>query len=214
MRATAQTTIKTRRLSPRKEPRQLRAAVTRDAILQAAAHILDNAGLAAFNTNRVAEVAGVSIGSLYQYYPNKDALLMALSVQQHVDLAAALEQEIIRVQGRGLVHTARALVLVALKQQFTRPQLAATLDYVERSLPPSPELAAQRQMLLTLLVGALGPYRADIAGNLREAALDLQAMVQSMLDGAAARGEGNTVALRRRIERAVLGYLLGPRQQT
>jgi AcrR family transcriptional regulator len=59
-------------------PRQARAVVTRTAILEAAAHILASGGLAAFNTNAVAARAGVSIGSLYQYFPNKDALMAAL----------------------------------------------------------------------------------------------------------------------------------------
>lgn len=63
---------------PRKQPLQARARVTVDAILEAAAHILRSQGYDAFNTNRVAEHAGVSIGSLYQYFPNKGSLLQAL----------------------------------------------------------------------------------------------------------------------------------------
>lgn len=62
----------------RKKPRQGRSRFTVDAIIQAAAHILVTDGYATFNTNRVAEVAGVSIGSLYQYFPNKQSLIVAL----------------------------------------------------------------------------------------------------------------------------------------
>jgi AcrR family transcriptional regulator len=68
----------------RKEPRQKRARATVEAILEAAARILDRLGWGGFTTNAVAEVAGVSIGSLYQYFPNKLALIEALQ-QRHFD---------------------------------------------------------------------------------------------------------------------------------
>ncbi|MEN0061122.1 MAG: TetR/AcrR family transcriptional regulator [Myxococcota bacterium] len=61
---------------PRKVPRQRRARETVRAILDATAHILRQDE--SLTTNRVAEVAGVSIGSLYQYFPDKDALVAAL----------------------------------------------------------------------------------------------------------------------------------------
>ncbi|NDZ78051.1 TetR/AcrR family transcriptional regulator [Streptomyces sp. SID10853] len=77
-----------RRLQPRKEPRQVRAELTRQRILTAAAHVFAEHGYAAGTTNRIAEQAGVSIGSLYQYYPNKDAILAEL-VTRHLDAGAA-----------------------------------------------------------------------------------------------------------------------------
>ena len=65
-------------LRQRKSPRQQRSADTVEALLTAAARVLERESLAGFNTNRVAEVAGVSVGSLYQYFPNKSALIAAL----------------------------------------------------------------------------------------------------------------------------------------
>jgi len=62
----------------RKTPRQARARTTVDAILFAAAHILKTQGEPGLTTNRIAEVAGVSIGSLYQYFPNKQEIVHAL----------------------------------------------------------------------------------------------------------------------------------------
>lgn len=70
----------------RRIPTQTRAKVTRDAILVAAAHILEQDGEAAFTTNRVAEKAGVSIGSLYQYFPHKTAILIALAERAEAKL--------------------------------------------------------------------------------------------------------------------------------
>jgi AcrR family transcriptional regulator len=66
----------------RKEPRQSRGRTTVDIILKATARVLLEDGYDAFTTKRVAQVAGVSIGSLYQYFPNKQALLVAL-VENH-----------------------------------------------------------------------------------------------------------------------------------
>lgn len=77
-----------RRLQPRKRPRQVRAELTRQRILTAAAHVFADHGYAAGTTNRIAERARISIGSLYQYYPNKDAILVEL-VTRHLDAGMA-----------------------------------------------------------------------------------------------------------------------------
>ena len=79
-------TAKAKALQPRKQGKQQRAVVTRQRILDAAAHVLATHGYAAGTTNRVAEAAGVSIGSLYQYFPNKDAILVELATA-HVNSA-------------------------------------------------------------------------------------------------------------------------------
>src|ERR1051325_4120912 len=76
-----------RRLEPRRRPRQVRAELTRERILDAAAHVFAEHGYAAGTTNRIAERARTSIGSLYQYFPNKDAILAELLVQ-HIDRGA------------------------------------------------------------------------------------------------------------------------------
>ncbi|GAA0960147.1 TetR/AcrR family transcriptional regulator [Actinocorallia libanotica] len=68
-----------RRLRPRKRPGQLRAVETRERLLAAAARVFAEHGYAAGTTNRIAEAAGHSIGSLYQYFPNKDAILVELA---------------------------------------------------------------------------------------------------------------------------------------
>lgn len=74
----------------RKEPQQERARATVEAILEAAARILDRQGWSGFTTNAVAEVAGVSIGSLYQYFPNKLALVEAILRRHFDDVLSAL----------------------------------------------------------------------------------------------------------------------------
>jgi len=69
--------------STRRAPTQDRARATVGVILEAAAQIFSELGYAAGTTNRIAERAGVSVGSFYQYFPNKDAVLVAL-VERHV----------------------------------------------------------------------------------------------------------------------------------
>jgi AcrR family transcriptional regulator len=73
-----------RQLQPRKQPRQRRSEETRRRILDAATQVFAKYGYAAGTTNRIAELADMSIGSLYQYYPNKDAILLELATQ-HLD---------------------------------------------------------------------------------------------------------------------------------
>lgn len=71
-------------LSPRKKPQQRRSLVTIDTIFEATIQVLLANGLDGITTIQIAERAGVSVGSLYQYFPNKDAILVALT-QRHLE---------------------------------------------------------------------------------------------------------------------------------
>lgn len=78
------------RISTRKEPKQARSADLVASVLEAAAQVLAERGAQRFTTARVAERAGVSVGSLYQYFPNKAAILFRLQAQEWRDTAALL----------------------------------------------------------------------------------------------------------------------------
>lgn len=101
------------RLSPRKSPLQERSQVTVDAILQGASQVLVKVGYERANTTLIAQAAGVSVGSLYQYYPNKDAVFSAL-------LKAELEQALMLMRA-----ALEAMALQPFDQQVR--QLVATL---------------------------------------------------------------------------------------
>jgi AcrR family transcriptional regulator len=75
------TTNRRQSLKPRKIPQQSRAEQTVATILEAAARVLESKGLDGLNTNLVAQRAGVSVGTLYQYFPGKDAIIVALSLK-------------------------------------------------------------------------------------------------------------------------------------
>ncbi|HXH55971.1 TetR/AcrR family transcriptional regulator [Iamia sp.] len=76
-------------LRPRKDPRQRRSAETRARILVAARAVFEEHGYSHGTTNRIAAAARLSVGSLYQYFPNKDAILVEL-VDAHIDAGAAV----------------------------------------------------------------------------------------------------------------------------
>jgi AcrR family transcriptional regulator len=80
------------RTSPRRKPRQQRSQATVEAILDATARVLCTTGNDRASTNRIALAAGVSVGSLYQYFPSKEALVAAL-VERHIASMTALVRE-------------------------------------------------------------------------------------------------------------------------
>ncbi|EXG82808.1 TetR/AcrR family transcriptional regulator [Cryptosporangium arvum] len=111
-----------RRLQPRRRPRQVRAELTRERILTAAAHVFVEFGYAAGTTNRIAERARISIGSLYQYFPNKDAVLAELLIR-HVDRGVWRGADQLDLSPGSLEATVRALVRDAIDNHQDDPQL-------------------------------------------------------------------------------------------
>lgn len=81
----------------RRRPKQQRAQATRDLIFEAAAQILEREGEAAFNTNRLAERAGVGVGTIYQYFSDKDAILFAMGEAEQ----ARIDAENARIAAKG-----------------------------------------------------------------------------------------------------------------
>ena len=185
-------------LSPRKQPVQARSRALVEAILTAAARVLEQAGLEGFNTNRVAEAAGVSVGSLYQYFPGKTALLAALVRQDAAAFGAALTQA--AGAGGSLRETAEALLDVMISHQSERPALARALDFAERDLGLDHEDDA---VVLALTQAALARHAAELPGlDFTEAAQDLMVIGRALSDSGM-----NPASMKRRMLRAVLGYL-------
>lgn len=191
-------------LKPRKLPAQPRSTGTVATILEAAARILERRGFAGFNTNAVAALAGVSIGSLYQYFPNKDALVAALIERETAVLIkelSAVTPEVSFTVGM------RRMIEAAIAHQMRRPQLARLLDFEEQRLPLGALNEKLGQTIASLVVSLLGRPGAPRAANKVVVALDLLAIVKGMVDAAGQRGERDSIALQRRVEQAVNGYL-------
>jgi len=199
------------RLRPRKAPRQRRSARMVEDIVEAAARILESRGLAGFNTNAVAERAGVSVGSLYQYFPSKEALVAELSRRERGRLAAAVSRAAEADAGPGsLEHGLRQLLRAAIRHQMARPDLARILDFEEQRLVLDESDREATGVLAGAVEGLLRRHRRQIVvRDLGEAAVDLVAIARALIDGAALRGPIVPRSLEARVMRAALGYLTG-----
>lgn len=188
--------------NPRKTPRQARAAVTVDAILDATAHILREGGLAGLTTNAIAERAGVSIGSLYQYFPGKEALLCALIRRKRAGMLLALRS--VTTGAMSLEQAVEAFIAEGIAHQAGDPALSLALTYAEQTLPIQPETAALKAAIIaevSVMLAQHGIEDPDVAAR------DIVALSRGMADHAGLYGERFETSLLRRIKRAVLGYL-------
>jgi len=194
-------------IAPRKQPRQARSAATVEVILTAAARVLARDGLAGFNTNRVAETAGVSVGSLYQYFPNKSALTAALIARAQTALAEGLEARIQALKGASLAEAVADLARLAVAQQYGEARLAAALDHEERRLPV-PEITEARGRMEAAVQGLLDRRQHELARNLTSsAAADCLTLARALVEADALAGSPPCPDLPLRVERALMGYL-------
>jgi AcrR family transcriptional regulator len=180
-----------------------------DVILEAAARVLSRESLAGFNTNRVAEVAGISVGSLYQYFPNKAALVAVLIEREQRLLAEAVEQFAQASAGLPLAPTLAGLIDIAIDHQFGRAAYAAALDHEERRLPLQAVLVAAQQRIVDAVHGVLKRHRLELAPPpSAHAAQDCLTITKAMVESAAQQNAPDLKALRRRVLQALQGYLL------
>ena len=180
-------------------------------LLQAAARVLARESLAGYTTNRVAEVAGVSVGSLYQYFPNKDALTAALIERAHAELAAAVDAVLVATAGQSLAAAVRALAQLAVEQQYGQAMLAAALDHEERRLPLHRRLREHDAQLAASVATLLSRHADEIDPALPAAApADLLVLVRALVESAIDRPAAARADLQDRVVRAVLGYLRVP----
>lgn len=111
----------------RKQPKQARAQATMEAILTATAAVLTEVGYHHATTNAIARRAGVSIGSLYQYFPHKEALVTALCERHLGEMTALLIGEVAAMRGLPLAAAVRALVRSLLRAHSVEPELHRVL---------------------------------------------------------------------------------------
>jgi len=169
-----------RALRPRRKPVQYRSAATVEAIVEAAAQVFARHGYAAGTTNRIAERAGVSIGTLYQYFPNKDAILLALiarHLQEGERMLAPVLTEL--VEHPPPVRVALERVLRGLLE-LHRHQPALHRVLFEEAPRPR-ELRDQLERTFDLATAALASYLASQAEvTVADPRLAAQLVVQSV----------------------------------
>lgn len=159
----------------RRAPKQARAVVTRAAIFEAVAQILEREGEGALNTNRIAERAGVSVGTLYQYFPNKTAILVAMAKAEMAAIAS--DGERMAARSRSREETLRASIRRFIRVFEDRPAtrraavkavigaesgaaLGAEIDRTARTVPRSDGASRLDAFVLTRAV--VGVVRAAV----------------------------------------------------
>jgi len=167
-------------LKPRKRPSQARSKATVEAILVAAAQVFRRQGYAGATTDRIAERAGVSVGSLYQYFPNKDAILVALT-ERHVDAGFALVRELLAETLSDvppLEPLLRRFVVAMITLHEREPELHRVL-FEEAPLPASlRRQLRERENELATEVAALLEVHPEV--RMRDPRLTAYVLVQSV----------------------------------
>ena len=195
----------------RKEPRQARSRATVEVIVCAGARVLGDRGWAGFTTNEVAEVAGVSIGSVYQYFPDKLALIDAIR-RRHLDDVLAVMREVGRC-GQPPTQLVDDLVRGMIAAHSIHPALHRGL------LDEVPSNAGARSAHRAFESEYLERYRAVVAacGRADDAAAEavvqvLSAAVEGVIHSAARRGTLKSPALKREPVTMIHAYLLQARR--
>ncbi|HVT51758.1 MAG TPA: TetR/AcrR family transcriptional regulator [Dongiaceae bacterium] len=112
---------------PRKSASQQRSRATVEALVEATARILVKEGFDKASTNRIAEVAGVSVGSLYQYFPGKEALVAAVIQRHQQEIRQAVQSELAEILALPLEPAVRRLVAIAVRAHRVDPKLHCVL---------------------------------------------------------------------------------------
>lgn len=197
-------------LDLRKAPRQARAVATVEAIAQAATQLLREGGLAAMTTNAVAARAGVSIGSLYQYFPNRDALMVELIRREQRGHVERVRAALLLCKGLDLEATVRLLVRAAMGHHRADALLASAIDHEEARLPVEAIIAETLSEGGALLAQIFSRFEDQITPvDPVRAALTLPALVRSIVDVWANLPQAAIDIAEDEAVRAVLGYLRG-----
>jgi AcrR family transcriptional regulator len=212
--------MSTTRLAPRKTPVQRRGVETRDRIVEAAARVFSRHGYAAGTTNRIAAEAGLSVGSLYQYFPNKDAILVEL-VRRHVAAGAAAVRDALDAAVAGAAARGGHLDVEAALGAVVDAVIALHLDdpglhqvlFEESPRPPEVlvELRVMERALVeraaALLAAAPEVRVADPVLAARIAVVTVESLVHRVV--ATREPQVDVAAFRDELVRMVRRYLIG-----
>ncbi len=200
------------RTTPRKRPRQARSRATVDAILAATAQVLVADGYDRTSTNRVAERAGVSVGSLYQYFPNKEALVGELVDRFSKHITELVVGQLAELSEEPPERVTRALVSAMVRVKREDPRLARVL----REQIPRVGRMQRYERELAIVVQAAEAYLSRWRERLRHEDLAAAAFVAvhtvDAVTHAAVTGDGplDDDALVEHVTSLLLSYLVKP----
>jgi len=192
--------------SPRRKPKQARAHETVDVVFEAAARVLRDQGYARATTNRIAEAAGVSVGTVYEYFAGKDAIFEELIRRELAGLVRSFEDAGLG-EGDDLETTIRRLIDAGMAAMGHGPELFRGLE----SVPGAKfrrRLAGAREVVIELVVRMLAAHEDEIG----EVDRDLAAfVVVGAIEGVGTNGRQSQFDERLAVEitRLVTRYLRG-----
>jgi AcrR family transcriptional regulator len=203
-----------KRLSRRRNPRQRRARHTVEAILDAVVRILKREGFAAITTNHIAEVAGVSIGSLYQYFPDKNALFVALHGRHIEEIDRVMQTTLVEQASSPLEDLIAAIVDAMINAHVSDPELYELLatevpHQADGTRPFSLRLHDAFKLAIASRTRELGHAALKKGRNLDKLAFVVTNMVESLSHGALFRKPSSLSLADAKSEsvRAILAYL-------
>jgi AcrR family transcriptional regulator len=203
------TRIQKQRPPMRKEPTQTRSRATVDAIVEAGARVLGDRGWAGFTTNAVAAVAGISIGSLYQYFPDKLCLVEAIRRRHFDEVLAVLRRAV--AADLPLEQGADTLVQGMIDAHGINPELHRVL------LDEVPGLEGSRSAHDAFLVDYQRRYKDFVVIHRRVGsgpsddvlAQLLSGMVEGVIHNSARKGTLDSPDLKQELVRMICSYLGG-----
>ena len=148
--------------NPRKTASQERSRLTVDALLEATTRVLTKEGYDRASTNRIAEVAGVSIGSLYQYFPSKQALVAAVIDRHTQQISQVTRNALLKVAARPIEVAAREFVSVAIDAHRVNPKLHGVLAEQIPRIGRLENIEAINREAYALVRGYLEAHRDEI----------------------------------------------------
>lgn len=171
------------RLEPRKSPVQARSTASVDAILKATVQVLLRVGKEKLTTTRVAARAGVSVGTLYQYFPNKRALLRA-ALKLHVEeILAEVDKVCVAQRGRPVEQMVEALAVASLAVKLRDPKKGRALYAVSSDVEGAKIAADAEARAKDALVGLLKSAPEMLKTDLQLMATVLQSVIAGMKRG-------------------------------
>ncbi len=160
------------RISSRKQPKQARSAELVAAILEAAVQVLAKEGASRFTTARVAEKAGVSVGSVYQYFPNKAAILFRLQSDEWGQTTSML-RAILEDAEKPPLHRLRAMVHAFVHSECEEADMRVALNDAAPLYRDAPEAQAVRVSGSELMRRFMRELMPEVSDAVRELASDL-----------------------------------------
>jgi AcrR family transcriptional regulator len=200
-----------KRASSRKKPQQERSIAMVATLLEAATRVFVKEGYAKATTNRIATAAGVSVGSLYQYFPSKDAIAVELLRRYRDGLVELVGTRLASATPATFTMVVRLLIRELLRAEGINPALHRVL--IEQVLRTSArrEMLGFEERLETVLAGGIRAAKIELHDPELSAFLLVRVVLSVVQSAVVDRPKYKTMALADELTHLVVGYVTHPR---